>query len=154
MKIKTFTMERLWNFKHSRLIVKLPPSNIHMWMCQINHQFSPTKPRCWFWYVGNVGWIQNFKKRETFTIALKRQYVYSALLCTAVLYSDWSLQMGQMGYLLNRKLKNISNILKSTSWFRGWKLMFDLTHSHIRTCSVQWSKSNTKIKTFDQFGTP
>ena len=25
-----------------------------MWVCQINHQFSPTKPRCWFWYVGNV----------------------------------------------------------------------------------------------------
>ena len=29
--------------------------------------------------------------------------------------------------------KNISNISKSTFWFRGWKLMIDLTHSHTKT---------------------
>ena len=26
----------------------------NMWTCQIRHQFSPTKPRCWFQYFGNV----------------------------------------------------------------------------------------------------
>ena len=25
--------------------------HFHMWMCQISHQFSPKKPRCWFRYV-------------------------------------------------------------------------------------------------------
>ena len=34
-------------------------------------------------------------------------------------------------YLVHGKLKNISNISKSTSWFRGWKFIFDLTHSDI-----------------------
>ena len=33
-------------------------------------------------------------------------------------------------YLVHWKLKNISNIPKPTSWFRGWKLLFDMTHSH------------------------
>ena len=38
---------------------------------------------------------------------------------------------------------DISNILKSTSWFRGWKLMFDLTHSHTGSF-----RKNGKSKTF------
>ena len=55
-----------------------PSADLHLWMCQIKHQFSPTKPRCWFWYVRNVflsfnvlnvtrtdGCIQNFSKKET-----------------------------------------------------------------------------------------
>ena len=62
--------------------------HMSMWMCQINHQFLPTKPRCWFRYVFSFqstkydeNWGLNtklFQKRDV--IALKIQYVYSALL--------------------------------------------------------------------------
>ena len=37
-----------WNILHWLIVQS------NMWMCQINHQFSPTKPRCWFWYVRNA----------------------------------------------------------------------------------------------------
>ena len=33
-------------------------------------------------------------------------------------------------YLVHWKLKNISNLSKSPSWFSGWNLLFDVTHSH------------------------
>ena len=40
----------------SLVITDVPksPRTTNMWMCQINHQFSPTKSRCWFRYVGNI----------------------------------------------------------------------------------------------------
>ena len=70
-------------------------------MCQINHQFLPRKPRFdfdmlemffsfQFTKYDEKRWLNTklfFLKRDV--IALKRQYVYSALLC------DWSLQMGR-----------------------------------------------------------
>ena len=34
-----------------------------------------------------------------------------------------------LSFIVHWKLKNISNIRKSTSWFRGWKLMIDQTPS-------------------------
>ena len=65
---------------------------LHMWMCQINHQFSPMKPRCRLRYVGNVffsfqctindenRWLNTKIFLKGDIIALKRQYVYSAIL--------------------------------------------------------------------------
>ena len=39
--------------------------------------------------------------------------------------------------LVHLKLKNISNISKSTSWFRGWKLTIELTYSRIVNKQLQ-----------------
>ena len=41
-------------------------------------------------------------------------------------------------HLVHWQLKNISNISQSTCWFRGWKFMNDLTHSH------KWKRQNDK----------
>jgi len=74
-------IERLRSRKNS--IRTSQDLDLNKWKSQINHKLSPTKPRCWFWFVGNFlafkRWLKTklFKKRDV--IALKRQYVCSAL---------------------------------------------------------------------------
>ena len=44
-------------------------------------------------------------------------------------------------YLVHWKIKNVSNISKLTSWFRGWRLTIDLTHQHKKR-NVQWPSNH------------
>ena len=46
-------------FQYYRIIA------INRWMCQINHQFSFTKPRYWFPYVGQTRWLNTKLKKKT-----------------------------------------------------------------------------------------
>ena len=75
-------------------------------MCQINHQFSPMKPRCRLRYVGNVFFSfqctindeNRWLNKEKFLKGDKTSMLhYCDAQCTVVLYRDWLLQMGQMG---------------------------------------------------------
>ena len=65
---------------------------------------------------------------------MSRRIVFLRLLC---LMKSFVISHLFSSYLVHRKLKNISNISKSTSWFRGWKLTIELTYSRIVNKQLQ-----------------
>ena len=65
---------------------------------------------------------------------MSRRIVVLGLLC---LMKSFVISHLFSSYLVHWKLKNISKISKSTSWFRGWKLTIDLTYSRIVNKQLQ-----------------